>query len=256
VNNEPIGLQDVLGLQPIELSGGGVWWTVSGSYLEERIEDGIRTGYYQNIWRYRAFFHGDDDAVDYRKCTLFLNLRTRFVPDHGRIFGGGAHADVMTSLSLLMPEWRDAVHGAFNLFKLVSTDAPSGAICCSEIKVNLMFEPHSDFRWNSGGYINTVRVNRGDGESRVNQWFLGDTRFSQSPYKGAIHEVGHMLGLIDEYSATDVPGRYIPPDTMTSIMGRMGGAAEFFERHIDDLVRNKVKLQDNISWTPYRVERR
>ena len=95
-----------------------------------------------------------------------------------------------------------------------------------------------------------MTVRAGGGRSNSVNWYEGDPNFRLT----VIHEVGHQFGLKDEYIDPRAPGRVIPPDADTSIMGTVGTrpAPEFKQRHFETIFLEEANKE--LPCSPYHIE--
>lgn len=81
------------------------------------------------------------------------------------------------------------------------------------------------FQSEATGAHSSVNVARGNGRANASQLFTGDDGLTVA------HEVGHHLGLVDEYADSGDPARFIGESD--SIMRSVWGTPRAYARHLD-----------------------
>ena len=87
---------------------------------------------------------------------------------------------------------------------------------------------HLDLDFVESGYDNTVHISRGSGRANSGNWFTSTNKWV------AAHEIGHLLGLNDEYA--DNSDRYRLLGESNSIMRYNWEGAKPYQRHIDTIL--------------------
>ncbi len=87
---------------------------------------------------------------------------------------------------------------------------------------------HLDLQFVDSGQDNTVHISRGSGRANSGNWFTSTSKWVAS------HEIGHLLGLNDEYS--DSSDRYRLIGESNSIMRANWEGAKPYQRHIDTIL--------------------
>ncbi len=124
-----------------------------------------------------------------RGCVLNVVVRIRLNPD----------SDVSAAdLVIQRGVWEDAIEtawtGRFPIRRV------NGSCDCEEYRLMV------DVQWVESGEHHTVRIESGSGRANLGRWFIESTGGT------AAHEVGHMLGYVDEYPDEECPDREVTGD--------------------------------------------
>lgn len=129
-----------------------------------------------------------------RDCVLAVVERIRLQPDAGV---------TPQQLQAAQATWEQAIEQAWtDRFRVRRLN---GNCPCAEYRVTL------DVQWVSSGEHHAVQVHAGSGRADMGNWFITDSGLTTA------HEVGHMLGNVDEYPDPNCPNRVVSNDN--SIMG-------------------------------------
>jgi len=127
--------------------------------------------------------------VEQDDCRLQVVVRIRLVPD----------TDVTAAqLQNAMDVWEPAIEQAWTDQWAILRER--GGCECREYQVSV------DVQWVDSGEHHTVAVHSGNGRADMGNWFINNTGGT------AAHEVGHMLGNVDEYTDANCPNRVITTD--------------------------------------------
>jgi hypothetical protein len=122
-------------------------------------------------------------------CILRIVVRIRLQPDPGV---------TQQQLQAQQTIWEQAIEQAWmDRFRIRRSD---GECACEEYRVDL------DVQWVNTGEHHRVRVQSGSGRADMTNWFITSTGGT------AAHEVGHMLGNVDEYPDANCPSRAVTTD--------------------------------------------
>ncbi|CAN5141496.1 hypothetical protein BH23CHL1_BH23CHL1_15970 [soil metagenome] len=124
-----------------------------------------------------------------RDCVLAVVLRIRLQRAAGI---------TQQELQAVQATWEQAIEQAWtDRFRIRQS---GGGCACDEYRVTL------DVQWVTSGEHHTVQVQPGRGRADMLNWFITSTGGT------AAHEVGHMLGNVDEYADPDCPDRTVTTD--------------------------------------------
>ena len=128
--------------------------------------------------------------VEESDCRLHVEVRIRLVPD----------ADVTDQqLQNTMNVWEPAIEQAWtDRFALLLS---RGGCQCQEYHLTTF-----DVQWVQAGEHHTVAVHSGNGRADMGNWFINNTGGTTA------HEVGHMIGNVDEYPDANCPNRVLSND--------------------------------------------
>ncbi|MEW6157379.1 MAG: RHS repeat-associated core domain-containing protein [Verrucomicrobiota bacterium] len=152
----------------------------------------------------------------------------------------------------LGPSWSEQIQNHwYGGWKLISRGPSNNCKCALGIDIDF------EFTFGSGeGETRSLTVKKGHGKSNAETWLLDDEhantkRFTAPPYSGVAHEIGHHLGLEDEYPDPRYPKRDIP-DWEVSIMG-CTECGKVLERHVWQIAITNAKVDDHLPSPPYAV---
>jgi RHS repeat-associated protein len=220
VRNSPTDLIDQEGLQDNNIRPQ-VW------YPHGKVSDGPIVNW---IYGFKAEVTKDKEL----KFSLFVNL----------------HPTTESAEAKLTPElfaqWEGAIKKQFNNWRLVNPHCDS-----LDIVFDVHFEkdeprPHS--------MTQEVTVVYDHIRGSMLKWMILDPRFSRPPYRGVVHEIGHMFGLKDEYVDQDLyPNKGpndLPADAADSIMNNTERGS-ILQRHISIItfVRAHARQYIGSDWT-------
>lgn len=150
-----------------------------------------------------------------RECHLQITVRIRLVPD----------SDVSASdIATVIARWEPAVEAAWSgQFPLVLRD---GSCRCKMVTVDL------DVQFVGSGEHHAVQVHSGSGRADMGNWYVNSTGGT------AAHEVGHMIGNVDEYTDANCPNRVVTSDNSIMQTSQRGVVRcrhlESFERWVSN----------------------
>jgi hypothetical protein len=128
-------------------------------------------------------------VFDPRECHLQITVRIRLVPD----------SDVSaTDIANCVARWEPAIQTAWSgQFPLLLR---AGSCSCKMVTVDL------DVEFVTSGEHHVVNLHSGSGRADMGNFYVND------PGNTAAHEVGHMIGNIDEYADSECPDRTVTSD--------------------------------------------
>lgn len=151
-------------------------------------------------------------------CRLRVEVRIRLVPD----------ADVTAAqLQNVMNTWEPAIEAAWtDRFALLLR---RGGCLCRQYRVTTF-----DVQWVQSGEHHTVAVHSGSGRADMGNWFLNNTGGT------AAHEVGHMIGNVDEYPDANCPDRELSNDNSIMRNSQSGVARPRHYRTFASWISNRT----------------
>ncbi len=150
--------------------------------------------------------------------------------------------------------WSRAIAKAFNdKWKLVPVDPQRCEQCQDGIKVRVRVKFVTSWTWTDDLEVTVHDDNK---RSNLTSWHLGDNRFSAAGTgEGVVHEIGHLLGLEDEYlDAKHYPGKKasdLHPDAANGFMGDT--AKPVLDRHMEIIAFNRAKVNKHLPCPTYKL---
>lgn len=210
-------------------------WYPSGS--------GPQNGWGGNVgwgWSFDATYHGETDCRLTFRPKLQLNFSSDFTDAEKSAFMTGVAA---------------AVSAAFNKWKIVPNAPANCEDCKTGVDVNVRAKLVADWTW-TDDY--EVSIDKEGTRSNMTNWHTGDDRFTAAKsFIGVVHEMGHMLGLDDEYlDATYYPNRTaadLPADAAQSVMAGTSGAQQVLKRHMQTIAFNRANVDGHLPCATYNL---
>jgi RHS repeat-associated protein len=152
-------------------------------------------------------------------------------------------------------QWHQQIYEMFSGWQLRSLNAN----CCDCKTISLAFIV--EFGADYVGDDQTVSAQYTNSRSRMLGWNLDDSSFVVPPFPTVVHEVGHMFGLLDEYTdSVNYPEKKeadLPSDYRKSFMHDSWGGQSTTPTHEEivfhrDGVNNKPGI---LQCSPYVVEK-
>ena len=160
-----------------------------------------------------------------KDCRLRVVVRIRLVPD----------ADVTaTQLQTVMNVWEPAIEQAWtDQFALVLN---RGRCLCRDYRLATF-----DVQWVQSGEHHSVAVHSGSGRADMGNWFLNNTGGT------AAHEVGHMIGNVDEYPDDNCPNRVLSNDNSIMRTSQSGVARPRHYQSFATWISNRTCCDYNVA---------
>jgi len=124
---------------------------------------------------------------NYSQENDHVTIKIKLVPDAG-----------VAITNAMKTRWKNGIENKWS----GKFDCCSGRRHISTVKVTINFV-------NNGEHLR-VRIQSGGGRAKRNAWF------EDSSGNSAAHEIGHQLGLVDEYADPNVPNRQVNPGNVMS----------------------------------------
>ena len=138
-----------------------------------------------------------DAAFNHDKCKLEFRVKIQ-------LYKVG---DTPVDLDAMAANWKKAIAGAYNKWKLMPKYPKKCCECKAGIRLNFRAEFVTSWTW-TDNYEVAVDGGKAKGKrAKLCKWYAGSSSFSREPFHGVIHEVGHMFGLLDEYRDWRAPKR-------------------------------------------------
>lgn len=163
---------------------------------------------------WKAIYRIVNDSV---KCIIHITVRIKLDPDDDV-----TDAEVQNALAI----WESAIENAWSNQYTIVQDGDDCNCDGYTVNVNVQFVDDNEHT--------VVKVERGPGRANRGRWFHDSTGGT------AAHEVGHMLGYVDEYSDPDCPDRTVTNDGSIMQSSQTGSVMSRHYQRFADWLSNRT----------------